>query len=110
MYQVTGIITTVSAWDFARALSGDFSGDAADVLFDYYTDLSEDIGEPIELDPIAIRCDWYEYESDDAFISDMMLEDMEDIREILEELQGWDHLEDYRIIRLNNGGLLVSVI
>ena len=58
MYQVTGIITTVSAWDFARALSGDFSGDAADVLFDYYTDLSEDIGEPIELDPIAIRCEW----------------------------------------------------
>ena len=110
MNKIMGIIETVSAWDFARALSGDFSGDAADVLFDYYTELSEDIGEPIEFDPIAIRCDWNEYEDDDAFISDMMIDDVEGIREELEDLQGWNYLEDYHILRLDNGGLLVSSI
>ena len=36
---------------------------ATKALFDYYEQLSEDLGEDIELDRVAIRCDWTEYDS-----------------------------------------------
>ena len=36
-----------------------FTAEALGALFDYY----DDIGEDVELDPIAICCDWSEYDS-----------------------------------------------
>ena len=38
-----------------------WSREAALALVEYYEALEEDCGESIELDPIAIRCDWTEY-------------------------------------------------
>ncbi len=37
-----------------------FSHEGLEVLFDYLDNLSEDIGEPVELDVIALCCDYYE--------------------------------------------------
>jgi alcohol dehydrogenase class IV len=37
-----------------------FSYEGLEVLFDYLDELSEDIGEPIELDPVALCCEYYE--------------------------------------------------
>jgi hypothetical protein len=37
-----------------------FSYEGLKVLFDYLDNLSEDTGEPIELDVIALCCDYYE--------------------------------------------------
>lgn len=37
-----------------------FSYDGLEVLFDYLDNLSEDTGEPIELDPVALCCEYYE--------------------------------------------------
>ena len=37
-----------------------FSYEGLEVLFDYLDELSEDIGEPIELDVVALCCDYYE--------------------------------------------------
>jgi hypothetical protein len=37
-----------------------FSFTALRALYEYFDMLSEDIGEPIEFDPIAICCDFYE--------------------------------------------------
>lgn len=37
-----------------------FTRDALEALYAYYTDLSEDLGEDIKLDVIGICCDWYE--------------------------------------------------
>lgn len=37
-----------------------FSYEGLEVLFDYLEQLSEDIGEPIELDVVALWCDYYE--------------------------------------------------
>ena len=37
-----------------------FSYEGLEVLFDYLDNLSEDIGEPIELDVVALCCDYYE--------------------------------------------------
>ena len=58
---------TVTKCDFVDAFHnmgrGDqFSYEALTALYDYYTELEEDIGEEIELDPIAICCDWSEYD------------------------------------------------
>ena len=40
--------------------SDQFSYDGLEVLFDYLEQLSVDIGEPIELDVVALCCDYYE--------------------------------------------------
>ena len=46
---------------FRLAGRGDhFSYEGLEVLFDYLDNLSEDIGEPIELDVTALCCDYYE--------------------------------------------------
>ena len=37
-----------------------FSHEGLEVLFDYLDNLSEDTGETIELDPVALCCDYYE--------------------------------------------------
>ena len=37
-----------------------FSYEGLEVLFDYLDNLSEDTGEPIELDVVALCCDYYE--------------------------------------------------
>ena len=42
-----------------------FSVAAREALFDYFEQLEDDIGEEIELDPIAICCDWAEYTLDE---------------------------------------------
>ena len=60
------IYQTVNEFDFVRAFddanrSANFSREARRVLFEYYEDLSDDMGEDIELDPIGICCEWAEY-------------------------------------------------
>ena len=46
---------------FRLAGRGDqFSYKGLDVLFDYLEQLSEDIGEPVELDVVGLCCDYYE--------------------------------------------------
>ena len=40
-----------------------WSHNAALALIEYYEALEEDLCEPIDLDPVAIRCDWTEYSS-----------------------------------------------
>jgi hypothetical protein len=40
-----------------------FSLEGAKALFNYFDNLSDDLGEPIELDPIAWLCEFSEYDS-----------------------------------------------
>lgn len=59
------IYTRTTESDFIDAFdrmdrSENFSRAARRALFEYYSELADDIG-PIELDPIAICCDWAEY-------------------------------------------------
>jgi len=58
-----------------------FSYEGKRALFDYLNDLSEDIGEPIELDIIGICCDFTEYSDLKEFIDDYSYT-IEDIKEI----------------------------
>ena len=60
------IIQTVNRCDFHDAFHacgrGDqFTPDALGALFSYLDELSDDIGEPVELDVIALCCEWAEY-------------------------------------------------
>jgi hypothetical protein len=58
------IKTTLNGDQFAAAMRAvrpdHFTGDALRILFDYFEGLSEDIGEDVECDPIAICCDYSE--------------------------------------------------
>jgi hypothetical protein len=61
------MITTVNLHDFREAFRttrpNSFSYDGLAALFDYLEELEENLGEPIELDVIALCCYWTEYES-----------------------------------------------
>ena len=61
----------VSWWDFRRALQEDqycnWPIEAIEALFDYLEQLSDDIGEDIELDVVAIRCEWSEMHIQDMW-------------------------------------------
>lgn len=47
-----------------------FSYEGKKAIFDYLEELSEDIGQPIELDIVGICCDFTEYDSIKDFIND----------------------------------------
>ena len=73
--------------------SEQFSYEGLEVLFDYLDNLSEDIGEPIELDPVALCCEYYEssineiidrYNIDTSYVEGDEDEIKEMVREYLE--------------------------
>lgn len=43
-----------------------FSAEAIELLWDYYSELENDLGESIEFDPVAIRCEWVEQDAVEA--------------------------------------------
>lgn len=67
-----------------------FSYGGLEVLFDYLDNLSDDIGEPIELDVIALCCEYYESSIEDI-ISNYDIDvsaadgDEDEIKSIVEE-------------------------
>jgi len=78
--------TTVSQYDFTESFrnmgrSDNFSYDGLIALYDYLTGLEDDIGSEMELDVIALCCNYSEY---DSFKE--LQEDYSDIR-TMEELE-----------------------
>ena len=62
------LITEVYEWDFKNSFKesqykDNYSMEGLYTLYNYLNDLSEDIGESIEFDIVAIACDFNEYES-----------------------------------------------
>jgi len=59
--------TTINQSNFVSAFKGNserknqFSHEALCALFDYYEEYEQNLGEQIELDVVAICCDWTEY-------------------------------------------------
>lgn len=84
---------TVTQSRFTSVLLADeyasWSYGATKALFDYYEELSEDIGEDIELDPVAIRCEWSEYSSAWEAMEQYQPEDMP----TLDDSEGMDLVE-----------------
>jgi len=84
------IITNVNEWDFRRSFKesrpDNFSLEGLYTLYNYLNDLSEDIGEDIELDVISICCDFTEYES------------LEEALEQYQDINTYDELEQHTSI------------
>ena len=59
--------TTVTKYDFERAFMSirpdNFSRAGLDAMFDYFEEYEDSTDEEMELDVIAICCDWTEYEN-----------------------------------------------
>ena len=76
--------TTVTFSDFREAFSranrdNTFSYDGKKALFDYLEEFEQSTGEEIELDVIALCCDYDENHTDDIVTNyDITVEDMDD--------------------------------
>lgn len=53
---------TIDAWQFRDhpVLQEAFTTEARNALYDFYWELGECTGEPVEFDPVAFRCEWSE--------------------------------------------------
>jgi len=96
------IIDTINESSFTEAFRqtrpDNFSYEGQKALYKYLEDLSEDTGEPIELDVIAICCEYSEYGSFKAFKEDYSYNIFEDV----------ESLRDYTtVIEIENTGRLI---
>jgi hypothetical protein len=74
-----------------------FSRQGFDALYEYLSDLSEDIGRDIQLDVIALCCEWSEYDSIEKACD-----------QYSDDIQTLDDLNDHTLLLfLDNGGLMV---
>jgi len=53
-----------------KSLTDNFSNRGLEALYLYLSELSEEIGEDIELDVIALSCEWVEYDSLEECLAD----------------------------------------
>lgn len=67
---------------FSDTYKDNFSYEGKRALFDYLEDLETGTGEQIELDPIALCCEWSEYDNlTDALESYTTLKTLEDLED-----------------------------
>jgi hypothetical protein len=75
---------TVTEYQFVDTMAQKqhgFSYEGAKALFEYFEQYEQDIGEEMEFDPIAIRCEFDEYESlEDVKKSYQDIETLEDLQ------------------------------
>ena len=96
---------SVNSYDFHRAFEqlrpDSFSYAALDALFDYFEQLEDDIGEEIELDVIAICCDFAEMTLDE--INNDYGREYADMDEAVESLSG-----ETTVIPVDDGNCIVQ--
>jgi len=68
------MISTINEYDFINAFKGiredNFSRNGLIALYEYLEMLGEDLGQPIELDVIALCCEYAEYDNLEEFQAD----------------------------------------
>jgi len=101
------LVKTISFNDFVEEFRNygredQFSHEGKKALYDYLEELSEDIGEPIELDIIGLCCDYTEYDSLEEFLNDYGYTIGEDINDI-------EDIRDYTtVIQINNKSFIIQ--
>lgn len=78
-----------------------FSLEGAKALFNYFDELSDDIGEPLEFDPIAWLCDFTEYDSFEEIKTEFS-----DGNEKLDSIEDLQDLTT--VIQLDNGHIILG--
>ena len=110
------MITTVSQTDFVDAFrdmgrQDNFSYNGLNALYDYFEDYSEDTGESIELDVIALCCEYSEHDSALACVTDLGYR-CTDINESNDdgenEAIALDYLRDNTQVIEFNGGIIIA--
>jgi hypothetical protein len=76
-------------------------------LYAYLDSLSEDIGEDIEVDAVALACDWSEYQGDEEDLVEQLKDDY--IVEGKNFDAVIDNLRDKTIVLVFDGGVLIQV-
>ena len=114
--------TTLSTSDIAHALKEDkhanWSWAGARALAEYLEEYEEETGEELELDVVAIRCDFSEYSSltawavdyfsDEAQRNDTIGADEDTDEDELEDMIR-DHINDNGTLIEFDGGVIVSI-
>lgn len=77
-------------------------------LFEYFEQLEDDIGEQIEFDPIAICCEFTEYENLEELNQayNKNFEDLEEVREYTQVIE--IHKLNYETMKYEDGGFIVQ--
>lgn len=80
------MIKKINAYEFVNAFQSsetyknNFSREGLFALFDYFENLEEETGTPIELDIVAIACEYSEYPTFEAFqLEYPNIKDLEDL-------------------------------
>jgi len=87
------MITTINENDFIQAfktftgLDENFSREGLQALFKWYEEYEDSTGEPVELDCIAMACDWTEYESEYQVVNNYDMSIKGGLDEIKEKTQ-----------------------
>tara|TARA_R110002051_G_scaffold311275_1_gene385148 strand:+ start:392 stop:691 length:300 start_codon:yes stop_codon:yes gene_type:complete len=94
---------TISEYEFCRWFEenrpNNFSRTGLIGLFDYLEEYEDSTGESIEFDPIAICCEYSEYQDLDEFHQDYNKEDYPDL----------DEIRDYtQVIELGNESFIIQ--
>lgn len=97
------MITKITWFDFSDwfaksdTYKNNFSYEGLRALYDYLEEYEESTGEVIEFDPIALCCEWSEYQ------------DIKDVKKNYSDIKSLDDLKDKTtVIELDNGGLLIA--
>tara|TARA_R110000787_G_scaffold80086_1_gene174551 strand:+ start:481 stop:771 length:291 start_codon:yes stop_codon:yes gene_type:complete len=81
---------------FQEVRPANFSYEGLRALFDWLEDYADDTGEEIELDVIALCCEFSEYES------------LEELQESYTTIQSIEDLHDETIVIKTDGGLIIQ--
>ena len=81
------LVKQVSFYDFLEEFEKygreeAFSYEAKKALYEYLNQISEDLGEQIELDVISLCCEFTEYDSIEKFIKDYSIDEVKSIDDI----------------------------
>ena len=96
------MIKTIGFSDFCDEFHGsqyekNFSYNGKRALFDYLEEYEESTGEKVELDIVALCCDYTEYEN------------FEEVQKNYDKVKTLEELQDNtQVIELENGGLIIQ--
>jgi hypothetical protein len=93
--------TTVSKHDFCQAFTDynreeNFTWEGRQALYDYLEELESDTGTEMELDVIAICCDFSEYEN------------LEELQKEYDDIEDMDDLRDHTTVIEFDGGIIIQ--
>jgi hypothetical protein len=93
------MIKRINFWEFEHEFNqcrpDNFTHDGLRILFDYFEEFEDNDGEPVELDVIAICCEWSELTREEL-IDNYDLSDEFD--EFSTDNEIWDYLNDKTMV------------